>query len=356
LPLKADSRTVRNRQILSGVDSQIYTWEKEKSHLDTISFPFSKSGCSIRKLIVFAIFCFWVPIQIFRHAKKGDRIVLMDLETALLGVVAAKLKGGEVIFDIVDPFAQTKIKSKFFQKLADRLEIILARNSNKVMIPHASRMKYYSDRGINPCKIPKMYVVENVPILRKNVEDQKVKRENITIGYFGTLDFESRGIEWLIYFCKRMNGKYKLLIAGGGAMQDTLKNISKVNGDIEFVGPYTPNEMSSLYSRVDFTWAYYAPEIELHRYAAPNKFYEHVFFKTPIITSVCIPQNSEIKRLGSGINVNAEDFSDSAIEKMDFRITEMQEKINEIEVRLLEYWEKNYEGYYDKIRKSEVCK
>ncbi|WP_139214653.1 glycosyltransferase [Pseudomonas linyingensis] len=356
LPLKADSRTTRNQQIFSNGKSQTYTWEKSGGKTDsTISFPYSKSGGKLQKGIKFFLFSIWVPIQVLKHAKKSDKVVFMDLETAALGLLAAKIKRTESIFDIVDPFAQTKIKSKTIQKLLDKIEIYIARHFDKVIIPHQSRIKYYSDRGISTNRIPKMHIIENVPLLQDGNHPKKPNREIITIGYFGTLDNESRGIEWLIEFCKRMNGKYNLLIAGGGAMQNKIQELSHSNTNIEFLGPYSALQIPELYSKIDFTWAYYTPKIELHKYAAPNKFYEHIFFKTPIITSSCIPQNKEIESLGSGIKVNAEDFSASEMEKLDRLISEIQSKKNEIHNRLEIHWKENYEIYYETIKRSEVC-
>ncbi|SEJ26049.1 hypothetical protein SAMN05216201_106124 [Pseudomonas linyingensis] len=138
-------------------------------------------------------------------------------------------------------------------------------------------------------------------------------------------------------------------------MQNKIQELSHSNTNIEFLGPYSALQIPELYSKIDFTWAYYTPKIELHKYAAPNKFYEHIFFKTPIITSSCIPQNKEIESLGSGIKVNAEDFSASEMEKLDRLISEIQSKKNEIHNRLEIHWKENYEIYYETIKRSEVC-
>ncbi len=357
LPLQADSRTLRNSEIFKTCSSKIYTWENNDNQQKAKSFPLKKSGNKLTKTAKFIAFSFWVPLQVLLHAKKGDLVVFMDLETAALGVFAAKIKKATSLFDIVDPFAQTKIKKIWLQKLANKLETKLADLADHVVVPHESRIKYYEDHSTKLNNKENALIIENVPSLTsKSTSTTQKAQKKITIGYFGTLDKENRGIEWLTEFCIRLPEKYNLLIGGGGALNDFMREKAAANENINFIGSYNPVDLSRLYSKIDFTWAYYSPKLSLHKYAAPNKFYEHLFFLKPIITSECIPHSDIITALNSGIIINAESNLTENFEDLSRSIEHYMLSASNSEISMSEYWSKNYENYYENLIKSEVIR
>ena len=79
-------------------------------------------------------------------------------------------------------------------------------------------------------------------------------QQKIIIGYFGTLDSDSRGLEYLIDFCTKNNSKVSLLIAGQGRLHDAFEK--KSSEDIYYVGSFSQNDLPVLYNCVDFTWNY----------------------------------------------------------------------------------------------------
>jgi glycosyltransferase involved in cell wall biosynthesis len=349
LPLDADSRTQRNMGFFDKELAYSCTWEKEASlvkHDNAFNFPFSKSGHAIVRSIKYLLFLFWVPYTVFTQAKKGDVIIFMDLETVFFGGLAAKIKGATAIFDIVDPFAQTKRSLKNIAKLIDWLECRLARNADILMVPHDCRMQYYNDMLGKGAISKEAFIVENVPnytfVSANSKEDRK--QGECLIGYFGTLDYGSRGLEFLISLAKEFPNTISVLFAGQGAMETELVHISTEYDNISFVGGFNADTLPELYNKVDFTWAYYCPSIPLHRYAAPNKYYEHLYFNTPIITSEIIPQFKVIEELNSGISI---DVSVDAPMDVIHRLLNFLENRSILESELLSsHWQENYSEYY----------
>ncbi len=348
LPFIADARV---RRIASFFEEKtIYTWEKSttKNEIikdnDTKSFPYHKDKKSkILKIFLFLLYIFWIPFTILTKAKKNDICVFMDFETIIFGYFAARLKGTKVIFDIVDPISQTKIRIKYLQKMVDKLELYYANKSDLTIIPHECRNEFYINRIDS--KILNYMIIENVPFFNKldSQMTRKFKKANkFNIGYFGTLDYESRGIEWLLDFAKLFSNDINLIIAGQGAMEYELSQINQEN--VQFLGSFNQNTLPNLYNEIDFTWAYYSPNIDLHKYAAPNKFYEHLHFNCPIITSDIIPQIVDIEQLNSGIfvNINRND--------MEYK-KEFLEKIKSFKInpqRISDFWNTKYINYYQK--------
>ena len=350
LPFLADSRTKRNATIFASPESVTYTWEKQPGaggSLANTPFPFSKQGSKVAKLLKFLFFLPWVAYIVLFKAKRGDVAVFMDLETALLGIPAARLKGVHAIFDIVDPCAQTKVRYPALQKLVDRVEVMVAGFANTVLLPHQIRSTYYSDRGLSTNNFPRTVVIENVPQFISHSEIAAPRFEGqIAIGYFGTLDRQSRGLEWLLDFVSKFPQRYRLVLAGNGALAEEMAGIAAKSENIEFHGIYSASDLVGLYQMVDFTWAYYSPKISLHKYAAPNKFYEHLYFARPIITSSIVPQFAKIRELKSGLAVDAVDFSDESFVKFDRAVTEylQGERFDPASISL--YWQTHYHDYY----------
>ncbi|HDZ3742465.1 TPA: glycosyltransferase, partial [Vibrio cholerae] len=135
-------------------------------------------------------------------------------------------------------------------------------------------------------------------------------------------------------------------IAGQGAMSHYFESSNLEN--VVFLGRYAPSDLAELYSRVDFTWAYYSHDNPLHKYAAPNKFYEHLCFAKPIITSEIIPQYRDICQMNSGIAVDADStpINDFVSAVFDYYRKSDMEKIVEL---LKESWSVHYSNYYEKM-------
>lgn len=352
LPLDADSRTQRNMTFFDKSFSYSCTWEKDICKVkqkNTFNFPFTKSGSSFSRAIKYCLFLLWVPYVVLTKAKKNDVIIFMDLETMLFGGLAAKLKRAITIFDIVDPFSQTKRSLKGIAKLIDRVECKLANAADFLMVPHECRVQYYEDVIGKGALTNEAFIVENVPNYSSEIPRSKMKvKGKCKIGYFGTLDFGSRGLEYLISLALEFPDTISVLFAGQGAMENELIKISKEYDNISFFGGFNSETLPDLYSQVDFTWAYYCSSIPLHRYAAPNKYYEHLYFNTPIITSAIIPQFTMIEELNSGIAVDlSKDSTGSVVERL---MTFLAVRAKSNSTDLGHFWQQHYEAYYNHKR------
>ncbi|MFT6918576.1 MAG: hypothetical protein ACJA2G_001195 [Cognaticolwellia sp.] len=351
LPLSADSRILRNANLLDDNEVCLCTWETSSpDSVNKFTFPFGKGGSSYFKVFKYLFFVFWVPYIIFCHARKSDRILFMDLETIFLGYFAARIRGCYCIFDVVDPFSQTKSSLFSFpriQSIVDKVEFYFATHADLAIFPDESRKDYYKDRQGLVFGSSSL-IVENVPdyndciIPSSKINDPK----KIVIGYFGTLDFRTRGLENLIDLANTYPNRIKLLVAGQGAMSDLFLSLSKINNNIDFFGGFNRLDLAGLYSKVDFTFAYYSPCIELHKYAAPNKYYEHLYFLKPIITHEVIPQSKVINSLSSGVLI---DFNKSSYSEVLSYIEKYlsSQSFNLFEVQ--KYWCENYGDYYSRI-------
>ncbi|MDD2055958.1 glycosyltransferase [Pseudomonas sp. GD03860] len=305
LPLVADSRTVRNGSFFDQV--QFHTWEKkDKSDYagrDVVSYPFAKDGgWMILKYPLYLIYLFLFSLL---KIKGRDTCMCMDLDTFVPVWLGSFFKRTTLIFDVVDPASQARFKKLPFSRLIDKIEFFFIIRATLATFPHACRVQYYEDSiGVNLDRV-NAFVIENMPsFIRKQKDATNCgslhESNRVVIGYFGTLD-GSRGLNLLMDFARSNADSIQVSVAGDGPLKSYVKNLSDQAENISFLGRYAPDQLGALYKNVDFSWMYYDPSVSLHRYAAPNKFYEHLCFKVPVLTNSIIPQARFVDENHTGV-------------------------------------------------------
>ncbi|QHF29750.1 hypothetical protein PspR32_18875 [Pseudomonas sp. R32] len=246
--------------------------------------------------------------SLFKVGRK-DTCVCMDLDTFVPVWMGSFFKGATLIFDVVDPASQARFKKIPCPKLIDRIEFFFINRASLAVFPHESRLRYYHDLlGADTTGV-RGFVIENMPSFAKDEKcsSNSVKEEKqprvLTVGYFGTLD-ASRGLDLIVELVSANADRVKLLVAGDGPLKGYIEEQAQRFSNIAYVGRYTGDQLEGLYEQVDFSWMYYDPDIFLHKYAAPNKFYEHLCFQVPVITNVVIPQAGFVFENNTGVVID----------------------------------------------------
>ena len=264
LPLNADSRVLRYQEIYKNFDITFYSWEDESvntrftNNYKNIPFPFLKGGNRISKIIKLIIFQFWTFLNYIKS--NSDSVHLfMDIDTCILIFPFFKLK--KTIIDIVDPISQTKfINFPSLKTYIDRFEFFIAKRVNKVILPHKIRLDYYEYLN-KEYKFNNIQIIENVPFFENPIIPEKSFEKQLVIGYFGTLDKDNRGLEYLLKFVAK-NLKFRLIIGGRGALEKTIQAFNDEFQNISFIGKFNHNDLPHLVSEINFYWADYAPNLE----------------------------------------------------------------------------------------------
>lgn len=343
IPLNQDSRTVRH-MLLDYSTKESITWEDEGPK----KFFFYTGRRQYPIIISYLIWIFRLFFLSLIKFRKGGTVICMDLDTYIPVFLGSIFGRAEIYLDIVDPISQTRFRNTPMNIIFDWCEFLLLCHSHRVILPGIKRVDFYLDRlhlsqnwhsRVNP-----PIIIENVSYFSKKDRGQSIKerkqnksKAKKTIGYFGGLS-DSRGLREL---CEHFAGNpnFDLLIAGSGSFENELRRLSEEHANITFTGPYVYSELSFLISSVDFYWAYYSPSILLHRYAYPNKFYEHLAFHVPIIINKCVPQSIEVNKLKTGIVID-DILSSSTFLDLEKTIFNFDPEHSDF----LE-WERKYENY-----------
>lgn len=337
LPLIRDSRLQRYNDYLDD-DVTYITWEDYDKKSKLLKF----GRRDYHLVISYPIFLIRLFIFSIFSVKKNDKVICMDLDTYIPVKLGCLFSSVRIYLDIVDPIAETKFRSFLYPKIFDLMEIFIVSKSSRIILPGNSRLDYYKDKlslkSLSLSSVPS--ICENVPKIiscQKKISHSDRSRNIIRIGYFGSLD-ETRGIIQLVDFFKNRSD-FEIIIAGMGCLEGDIDKLSSEISNLQFLGRYKPTDVQELYSLVDFIWAYYSPDVFLHKYACPNKYYEHLAFKVPIIVNNIIPQSEEIERMNSGIVISDKLNNDCFVE--------LNEKIVNYSYQLsyFDKWENEYSNY-----------
>lgn len=359
LPFTADSRVKRYLSLFPESSEVVFkTWEKENISVDNVKpYPFLKGGYVVKKILNALGYQLFSLYQ-FIKLNNGDVAVFMDLDAAYLSIMFKWLNPGvTAIFDIVDPISQTKgLRFSLLHKIIDRLEFKIAVKSDLCIVPHSCRIEYYYNR-LNIGKSHKLnsFVLENVPDKFSITQEATKNEDKLSIGYFGTLDPHTRGLEELIKFgIEKCN--INVILAGDGGLKEIVQEAAAANANIYYLGLYNYKDLQDMYNKVDFTWAYYCPKVSLHEYACPNKYFEHIMFTTPIITNKIIPQAQAVIANNSGIVLNIIDdiFNDdftSGLDSFKSNSLHIQDKLKASRFKYSSYYQNKAIEFSEKLAK-----
>lgn len=290
LPYRADSRAVRWGQIYSAFPTSWGCWgSKDPAHEASNILKYRPSAGYWGFVFGYCIFMLATFVFAYRRLSAADTVVCVDLETAMPGMLAARLSGASVHFDVADPFDLAKPVP--FRRIFRWLEWWVAKHADVVTVPHASRLDLY-DRPL-----PAAQVVENVPLLPFTQQSRIFLndangRAAMTFGYFGTLETH-RGLEDIVKLAIE-NEAVRFKVGGRGALEPFIRKASASCPRIEFVGEYLSADLPELTRDVDVYCSLYYSSKPLHRYAAPNKFFEHLALGLPVLMSANTPYAKDV--------------------------------------------------------------
>ena len=297
LPYGADSRASRWADIYAPRTIEWGCWGSPlKDHKSINILDRRPHSGRLSFAIGYAAFVLMSFFFALKRLRSGDILLCIDLETALLGALAAKLRGAKLHYDMADPFFLAKpVPFKWMWK---HVEAVYIRNASITTAPLASRFQFFFSDIPRNCR-----VIENVPTLVANKQAREFlplldNQRQLTLGYFGTIE-RHRGIEDLIQFVK-LHPHTKLLIGGRGPLASLVCAEAITCDRIQFTGEYLPNHLPDLTRHVDIYCSLYYKSKALHEFAAPNKYYEHLALGIPILMSAGTPYAEAVLQNGTG--------------------------------------------------------
>jgi glycosyltransferase involved in cell wall biosynthesis len=201
---------------------------------------------------------------------KSDLIYACDADTALIGLLAARIKKLNLIYDQFDPIS-SRFSNKVLIKISRRVEYFLCSHADLSIVPSQNRVM----NGVR-----NQIISSNFPF-EKAYQKSKIKTGLLKISYFGVLQAD-RGINTLVEAFLSLD-KVELTIAGYGPLGDSISKIQSTQ--FTFAGKVNHPRGLKILSESDVSCVFYDPEKEHNRLNASSKFIESLVSGTPCITN-----------------------------------------------------------------------
>ncbi|ALU43221.1 glycosyltransferase [Pseudoalteromonas rubra] len=164
------------------------------------------------------------------------------------------------------------------------------------------------------------------------------KKEKLTISFVGVIRYLSQ-MELLIKFAS-LHRHVRVEFHGGPD-----ENVNKLKalhekycskGDVEFFGKFDTSTLPRIYSETDFVYSVYDSKQENVKLALPNKLYESIIYKVPLIVSTDTFLHERVLEEANGFGVDSHSYE-------------------QFEKDMLDGIERQYQFNYDKLKNQIIC-
>jgi len=288
--------------IAQGCDVEVYAYSRLKDSYSNFSFEVKVLG-TLRNDISYAK-RFPILIKDIRSVvkrNKGQNVVyyLFGLDLAMaFRIVNRKDK---YVFEESD-LVHTYMGNAMLRGLLEKIDKRIIQHSAKTVFTSEGFEEYHfgEEKPENTVVIANKL---NQDILKMEIKE-KMSYDKIRVGFVGKPRFKSV-VAFAKVLCER-HKNFEFHVYGGPILEEKegFEALSKFDTYF-YHGPFkNPDELPEIYSQLDLVLSTYDIEFENVRYAEPNKLYEAIFFRIPIIVSENTFLGDKVRRLGIGYCVN----------------------------------------------------
>ena len=310
----------------------------------------AKYGSKYKNLFNKIIWMLYVIKTLFSIRNKIKIIHAADFESALPAMIFSKLCRKKLIFDVCDWIGNSSKTDPLLVKIIEKLENIIAYNADAIILCEQERLNQISEKNLK-----RVLIMPNIPQLdeekKHTVFIHQGSRKNVNyelvLSYVGIFDY-NRGIENLIELIVN-NRDILLLIAGYGGLENLIIEASENNDNIIYFGKVDHDRALDLISVSDLLYACYHRTNPVHKYAAPNKFYESLICSTPIITTKSTLVGNKVDKYNTGYAIG-ESYKDlQNLTRSDY----LRNSIKTKQSNCKDVWIRNFKDYIPKFMKNE---
>ena len=324
-PVDPDSRVEKEAVTLKrlGYEVSILAWDRESNHKpknDVLSLygeniPITRYGYrasygdGFKNIIPFMKFQFMLMRQlIFRQF---DVVHACDLDTALFTYRIALNRKRKFVYDIFD-FDYSSPKN-FLQAAIKKIQINIIDKSSGTIICTEDRIKQI--QGSSPKHLAIIHNSPSEEMISSIPQRLYLNSSAVKVVYVGILQ-DYRLLRELGSFFSE-HPEYEFHVGGFGKYESYFKDLARDFPNIFFYGKIQYSDTIKLEQACDIMLAIYDPQVDNHRYAAPNKFYESLMLGKPVIMAK-----------GSGMSNVVDEFDLGAV--IDYSIIDFEIKLKEL--------------------------
>ncbi len=284
----------------AGLPFRVIGWNKTgqepKEVRDDVHFKYrARLGGGWRNAIALLRWNLFVFLELVKARRQVQIVHAVDLDTALISSIFCILFGRTLVFDIYDKYTAVRSIGGLAGHAIDCMERWVAKRAEMVIIASPAR---FSQHGLT-AEDENVLVLENVPESEPTSFDLPKACRPWRIGYFGVLEPTNRGLEHLLTACEGRSD-VELHVVGYGALVPLFASAAALGANIYYHGAQ-PSEIGlGIISTMDITVGMYYLSVPNHRYASPNKYYEHLMLGRPLLTTAGTPPGALVERNHTG--------------------------------------------------------
>lgn len=290
-PVDPDARVEKEACTLKkhGYDVRVLAWDRESDHgpvsdwltVGDQRIPITRLGFratygeGFQNLLPYLKF----QLAMRRFLLRADPAIVhaCDFDTACFSYGAARRRHAKFVFDLFD-FLQADPQN-LLERVVHRVVYGLINRADATIICTEERKKQIE--GSRPKRLT---VIHNTPMEAQRTETRFPLQSNsdrLKAAYVGVFQ-EHRMLDALVSFFSA-HPEYEWHVAGFGKLQPMIERAAETSDHIFFYGRIPYSSALSLEQQADVILALYDPQIDNHRYAAPNKFYESLALGKPVM-------------------------------------------------------------------------
>lgn len=282
-----------------------YVWDRQRDYQPIVEHQDIKYvKCKIRAgfhnigtFIKLLLFETWLFLKLL--FARADCIHAIDLDTGLVGLCAAKLRGKYFVYQCLDPYyaALPENWPKFLSLIGKKIEALVISNADIFIITDLLRLPQHE--GAKPKEIVE---IANVPFLNTS-KIISIKDGEFVTGYIGSL-VEGRNLKTIVNAVGELKDKgVKLIIGGFGPLEDPIKQLSEKYQNVIYTKwiPYT--KVLEIESSFDIFIHITDKDNEGQKWVSPNKLFESMVFSKPIIVGKETLAAKRVASIGNGVAI-----------------------------------------------------
>lgn len=323
----------------------------EQFHVEHFVLP-AKSGSryfNAFKLIRwnFAIFAYCL-----RNRIQIRKIHCADFDSVLPCYLFSKLYSCPLIFDSYDRYSDSRRMGNPLKFFVDKIESYILRKAQVAILPSRARIEQYELKHTD-----NLVIIENLPVFgvskphpsaqtqaSLNTVFEEIGKQRseyrAVLSYVGVLENEGRGLENLLA-CVASMPDLALIVAGSGPLQNQMSEAAAKYPNIFYTGALDYVFAEQVMTFSDLHIGLYYLVNPNHRYAAPNKYFEHLYFGKALLTSEGTPPGEQVKLWSTGFTVTD---SKEALHQFLSEIT--PEMLSTAGAKAALHWQQQYANYH----------
>lgn len=288
--------------------------------------------------------------EAYIHRKEYEVIHACDMDAAFPVLLLGKLLKKRIVFDVFD-WMSSDNESGLVYKVVEWMQNFCYKYADAVILCEEERRIQASAHNNTVFIIPN---IPNVNIAVDSYTSEKISKDlaayDCVLSYVGVFDHD-RGLENLLEVVSQ-ESNLKLNIAGFGALGELVQRYAEKYPNITYWGRVEYSVGQTIQKNSNLIVAMYYLSNPVHKFAAPNKYYESLALGVPMITTQNTLVGTKVEKFDTGFVLD--ERAESLLELL--RSPKLKTQLAAKKTNCTDIWERVYKDYYETYMREQYMR